>query len=374
MDILDKTYIENGITYYIDVEALSAEIDLKRGDEGVEKFVNSFPAKLDMPKGRTVLDWIKKTHGPRDIGQLKCLLDALSIDYGRVLIPEDVIFDPEYEEKKIIERQLQLNEKRKRLGLDVFFLTQYLFYFGPYNISPLNMKRVFDGKLIAPKEFLDDLEVVINRYDNEPGYSKECKFSFKWNDANNRSLRNKFKVVFSDYKFVSKVLRYEYGFNISRWKLMLVVNGLYSPSSELTDALEGLYNVAKRHIIDNRFGISYVDCEYCAPIEKVAKGEWYVPILLGNDSIISRHYKYKKMEKFSRLNNKRMLPMCVHDIDISSMWDIQNAVEFAQENFSTILVYANWDYVDDDLKNLLCNYARNHNVPIQYMYKDNRIA
>ena len=33
-----------------------------------------------------------------------------------------------------------------------------------------------------------------------------------------------------------------------------------------------------------------------------------------------------------------------------------------------------WDYVDDDLKTLLCNYSRDHNVPIQYMFKDNRIA
>ena len=29
------------------------------------------------------------------------------------------------------------------------------------------------------------------------------------------------------------------------------------------------------------------------------------------------------------------------------------------------------DYVDDDFKTLLCNYSRDHNVPIQYMFKDN---
>ena len=36
MDFLEKTYIDNGITYYIDVEALSAEIDLRRGEDGVQ--------------------------------------------------------------------------------------------------------------------------------------------------------------------------------------------------------------------------------------------------------------------------------------------------------------------------------------------------
>lgn len=57
---------------------------------------------------------------PRNISQLKCLLDAISVEYEKVMIPESVAFDPEYEKKKIVERQLSLNEKRKRLGLDVF--------------------------------------------------------------------------------------------------------------------------------------------------------------------------------------------------------------------------------------------------------------
>lgn len=55
-------------------------------------------------------------------------------------------------------------------------------------------------------------------------------------------------------------------------------------------------------------------------------------------------------------------------------WDIQEAVDLAQEKFSTVLVYANWDYVDEDIKALICSYSKNHNVPLQYMFKDNRIA
>ena len=208
MDFLDKTYIDNGITYYIDVEALSVEIDLRRGEEGVEKFINSLPDSSDMPKGRTVLDWIKKTHGPRYIEQLKCLLDALSIEYERVMIPEDVVLDPDYERKKLIERELKLNEVRKRLGLDAFFFAHYLFYFGSYRISPFNMKRVFDGKMIAPREFLDDVEELIKRYDKEPVYSEEFKPNFKWSNSDDRCLRNKFKIIFPGYELVSKVLRY----------------------------------------------------------------------------------------------------------------------------------------------------------------------
>ncbi|WP_026508801.1 hypothetical protein [Butyrivibrio sp. MC2013] len=376
MDYLEKTYIDNGITYYIDIETLSAELDIRRGKEGIENYVKSLPKKDEenMPSGRAVLDWTKKAHSPRNISQLKCLLDAISVAYEKVIIPESVAFDPEYKKKKIIERQLQLNEKRKRLGLDIFFLTHYLFYFGPYKISPFNMKRVFDGKMFAPSEFLDDLEEVLNRYNKEPVYYKEYKSDHRWMDANDRNLRNRFKVVFPGYELVSKMLRYEYGFNVSRWQLMLVVNGLYSPSPELTSALDEIYNEAKKHVIANNFGSDYLGFEYCEPIEEVAKGDWYVPILLGNDSFISRHFKYKKMEKFCKLNEKRMLSACVHDMDISSLWDIKKAVELAQENFSTVLVYGNWDYVDEDLKTLLCNYSKNHNVPIQYMFKDNRIA
>ncbi|CDF45781.1 unknown [Roseburia sp. CAG:100] len=253
-------------------------------------------------------------------------------------------------------------------------MAHYLFYFGPYKISPFNMKRVFDGKMIAPSEFLDDVEEVLNRYDKEPVYSKNIKSDYRWNDANDRSLRNRFKIVFPGYELVSKVLRYEYGFNVSRWQLMLVINGIYSPSPELTSALEEIYNEAKQHVIANNFGSDYLDFKYCEPIEEVAKGDWYVPILLGNDTIITRHFKYKKMEKFCKLNGKRMQPACVHDMNISSIWDIQEAVDLAQEKFSTVLVYANWDYVDEDIKALICNYSKNHNVPLQYMFKDNRIA
>ncbi len=69
---------------------------------------------MNMPSGRSVLDWTTKAHNLCDISQLKCLLDAISVEYEKVMIPESVAFDPEYENKKIIERQLQFNEKRKR--------------------------------------------------------------------------------------------------------------------------------------------------------------------------------------------------------------------------------------------------------------------
>ena len=75
--------------------------------------------------------------------------------------------------------------------------------------------------MIAPSEFLDDVEEVLNRYDKEPVYSKNIKSDYRWNDANDRSLRNRFKIVFPGYELVSKVLRYEYGFNVSRWQLMI---------------------------------------------------------------------------------------------------------------------------------------------------------
>lgn len=228
MNLMEKTYIDNGITYYIDVDALNAELDIRRGKEGIQNYVDSLPQKdeMNMPSGRSVLDWTTKVHCPRNISQLKCLLDVIAVEYEKVMIPESVAFDPEYEKKKIVERQLSLNEKRKRLGLDVFLMAHYLFYFGPYKISPFNMKRVFDGKMIAPSEFLDDVEEVLNRYDKEPVYSKNIKSDYRWNDANDRSLRNRFKIVFPGYELVSKVLRYEYGFNVSRWQLMLVINGI----------------------------------------------------------------------------------------------------------------------------------------------------
>lgn len=121
MNFMEKTYI--------DVDALNAELDIRRGKEGIQNYVDSLPQKdeMNMPSGRSVLDWTTKVHCPRNISQLKCLLDAISVEYEKVMIPESVAFDPEYEKKKIVERQLSLNEKRKRLGLDVFFMAHYLF-------------------------------------------------------------------------------------------------------------------------------------------------------------------------------------------------------------------------------------------------------
>ena len=45
MDFLEKTYVDNSITFYIDVAALSAELDIRRGKEGVQNFVDSLPKK-----------------------------------------------------------------------------------------------------------------------------------------------------------------------------------------------------------------------------------------------------------------------------------------------------------------------------------------
>ena len=35
MNFMEKTYIDNGITYHIDVDALNAELDTRRGKEGM---------------------------------------------------------------------------------------------------------------------------------------------------------------------------------------------------------------------------------------------------------------------------------------------------------------------------------------------------
>ena len=147
------------------------------------------------------------------------------------------------------------------------------------------MKKVFDGKMIAPTEFLDDVEEVLSRYDKELVYSKEFRSSFRWNCIEDRNLRNRFKVIFPGYELVSKVLRFEFGINVSRWQLMLVINGIYSPSAELIEALEEIYRVAKQHVIANNFGADYLGREYCSPIEEEARGEWYVPIILGKRRI-----------------------------------------------------------------------------------------
>ena len=39
MDFLEKTYVDNSITFYIDVAALSAELEIRRGKEGVQNIV-----------------------------------------------------------------------------------------------------------------------------------------------------------------------------------------------------------------------------------------------------------------------------------------------------------------------------------------------
>lgn len=45
MDFLEKTYVDNNITFYIDVAALSTELDIRREKEGVQNFVDSLPKK-----------------------------------------------------------------------------------------------------------------------------------------------------------------------------------------------------------------------------------------------------------------------------------------------------------------------------------------
>lgn len=62
MNFMEKTYIDNGITYYIDVDALNAELDIRRGKEGIQNYVDSLPQKdeMNMPSGRFVLDWTTK--------------------------------------------------------------------------------------------------------------------------------------------------------------------------------------------------------------------------------------------------------------------------------------------------------------------------
>ena len=45
MDFLEKTYVDNSITFYIDAEALSAELDIRRGKKGVQNFDDSLPKR-----------------------------------------------------------------------------------------------------------------------------------------------------------------------------------------------------------------------------------------------------------------------------------------------------------------------------------------
>lgn len=51
MNFMEKTYI--------DVDALNAELDIRRGKEGIQNYVDSLPQKdeMNMPSGRSVLDW-----------------------------------------------------------------------------------------------------------------------------------------------------------------------------------------------------------------------------------------------------------------------------------------------------------------------------
>ena len=64
--LVSKYQIE-GKTYLLDVEGLRKILDRKRGNIGLEKYINSLPEELDPPKGRTVSDWLNNKHEPRDV-------------------------------------------------------------------------------------------------------------------------------------------------------------------------------------------------------------------------------------------------------------------------------------------------------------------
>ena len=166
----EKKYMDDGDIYYIDIDALKEVFDKKRVEDGVEQYVNSLPDTTDLPKGRTVIDWFTGRHDPRDIKQVKCLLDALSVDYAKVMIPERLALNPDYENKKIMERELQLNEFRKRIGIDIFFFPNYFYFFGngTNRINIIDMKQIFCGKLVASNEFLDTVEELLIRFSSEP--------------------------------------------------------------------------------------------------------------------------------------------------------------------------------------------------------------
>lgn len=372
----ETKYMDDGDIYYIDIDALREEIDKKRGEDGVEKYVNSLPDKPDLPKGRTVIDWINGRHDPRDIKQVKCLLDALSVEYTNVMIPERLALNPEYENRKIIERELQLNDLRKKMGIDIFFIPNYFYFFGnsANRINVINMKRVFDGKLVTSNEFLDTVEELLIQYSSEPRDLKEFKTKHRWCNSEDRLIRNKYNSIFSGYDVAARILRYKYGFNINRWQLCGVIKGIYCPTKELIEALSQIIDEAKKNVIVNEYGEDFVERPYSKPLEDEAVGNWYVPVMLGNDSLLSRFMKIGKMKKYCKLSNKKMLSSYVRESSITKMYDIKKAVDLAKDTHSTVLVYANWDFIDDEYKRLLCNYSKDHNVPVKYMFKNNRIA
>ena len=138
--LVSKYQIE-GKSYLLDVEGLRKILDRKRGNIGLEKYINSLPEELDPPKGRTVSDWLNNKHEPRDVNQVLCLMEAISEDWKLILIPEDEVMGPEFEEKRLKARAIELNEKRKMINLDLFFIQAYLYYFGNYNVSYIEMKK-----------------------------------------------------------------------------------------------------------------------------------------------------------------------------------------------------------------------------------------
>ena len=309
----------------------------------------------------------------QDVNQVLCLMEAISEDWKLILIPEDEVMGPEFEEKRLKARAIELNEKRKMINLDLFFIQAYLYYFGNYNVSYIEMKKALSGRLIATDKFLDDVETVLKICQEEPSELSTFKDKFRWNDYRDRLLRNRYKSVFPGYGVVAKVLRYQYDFDIDRWQLALIINGFITPNQKLKEALNEIIEVAKKHIIFYEFGEKVCVAEPHNPIESDAGGEWYVPIMLGNDSAISRFFKLNKMEKYCKLHNKKMQSGCAHDMSISTIWDIQKAFILAEDTFSSVLIYSNEDFVDEDYKRLIYNYSWMYNIPVKIMFR-NRIV
>ena len=122
MQFLKTKYEINGKIYLLDIDALKSAIDIRRGNSGLEAYINSLSDNIDAPRGRTVSDWMKGVHDPKTVKQVLHLLNCMQVDQSIVFIPSDIALDPEYENNKIRQFERKINAKRKRQKIKMSFL------------------------------------------------------------------------------------------------------------------------------------------------------------------------------------------------------------------------------------------------------------
>ena len=372
MQFLKTKYEINGKIYLFDIDALKSAIDIRRGNSGLEAYINSLSDNIDAPRGRTVSDWMKGVHDPKTVKQVLHLLNCMQVDQSIVFIPSDIALDPEYENNKIRQFERKINAKRKRQKIKMSFLINYLFYQVGYSISLWMMYRILTGKTIVQKEVLYEIDAILEKY-QEATITEKYKTKFKFGNGTNRKIENQYKMIFVGYVFVAKILKYEFEISISPYQLCGIINGILNPSEKINHALKSIIDRAEICTITNLYGDGYTNDgnQINEPYERTADGEWYVPILIGNDSLFMQYKKYNIMKKYCKLKGKKMYINSVHGFRISTLWDIKNAFFIAEHNFSKILIYSNRDYIDKSIEALISNYSKKNNVPIEYIHRVN---